>query len=224
MSVSKPFTARISNPLLLLVEDEPVHAQHLQQALALLDPPWDVIHCTTGSDALDQIEKRSHTFELAIVDMGLPDIGGLDIVRAWRKHFVHQPLLVVSAISAERTLLEAIRAGANGYLLKDGNVQATAHCMEQVLQGHHPISPAIARYLFKLAGAPQSNSHTHIQLTVREKETLHHIGRGHSYLETAELMGVRLSTVQTHVSSLYRKLGAHSQMQAVIKAREHGLI
>lgn len=224
MPVSNPFKARITNPRLLLVEDEPIHAQHLQEAVALLDPPWDVIHCATGSDALDQIEKLRHAFELAIVDLGLPDIGGLDIVRAWRKHFVHQPLLVVSAISAERTLLEAIRAGANGYLLKDGNIQATAHSIELVLQGDNPISPAIARYLFKLAGAPQSNSPSPIQLTARERETLHHIGQGHSYLETAELMGVRLCTIQSHVCNLYRKLGAHSQMQAVNKAKEHGLI
>lgn len=224
MSALDPFMARITNPQLLLVEDEPIHAQNLTEAVASLEPPWDVIHCTTGSDALDHIEKPSHAFELAIVDLGLPDIGGLDIVRAWRKQFVHQPLLVVSAITAERTLLEAIRAGANGYLLKDGNVQAMAHCIEQVLQGHNPISPAIARYLFKLAGAPRSSAQSQIELTAKEKETLHHIGRGHSYSETATHMGVSLSTVQTHVRSLYRKLGAHSQMQAVIKAKEHGLI
>lgn len=210
---------------LLLVEDDPTQAQWMQETITLMEPNWRVLRCCTGSEALELIEKPAEVFGLAIVDMGLPDLGGLEVVRAWRRRFAQAPLLVVSAVSAERAVLEAIRAGASGYVLKDGDPLGLAQAIRQVLAGESPISPSLARFLFKLAGSPQASGNSAaISLTHKERETLQHIGRGHSYAETAQLMGVSVSTVQTHVRSLYRKLGAHSQMQAVVKARESGLI
>lgn len=219
-----PKEESICNRQILLVEDDNDHAQLINDALRLLDPSWEAVYCSTGSQALDSIEKPGFAFELAVVDLGLPDIGGLDVVRAWRKRFPSRPLLVVSGVAAERAVLESIRSGANGYLLKTIDAYGICHAIEQMLEGHCPISPALARYLFKLAGSPQTNTHQSILLTAKERETLQYFGRGHSYAETAELMGVSLSTIQTHVRNLYRKLGAHSQTQAVIKARESGLI
>lgn len=211
-------------PELLVVDSDLGHAQLVHDAAQQLGLPWNVTHSATGSDALDRIERPGHSFDLAVVELNLPDIGGLDIVRAWRRRFTNEPLLVMSSIAAERTLLEAIRAGTNGYMLKDGNVHTIAQCMGQVLRGHHPISPELTRYLLRLAGAPRQNPYSTIQLTAKEKETLRQIGRGHSYAQIATLMGVSMSTIQTHVRSLYRKLGAHSKMQAVLKAKDHGLI
>lgn len=209
---------------MLVVEDDPTQAQALERAAQMLAERWEVRRCDTGSQALDCIEAPGLSFDLAVVDLGLPDIGGLDVVRAWRRRFPNEPLLVISAIAAERTVLEAIRAGASGYLLKDGEPAAMAQGMRQVLEGHAPVSPALARYLFRLAGSPHPATEHAIRLTHKERQTLEHIGRGHSYAQTAELMGVSVSTIQTHVRNLYRKLGAHSQMQAVVKARESGLI
>lgn len=209
---------------LLLVEDDDAHAQLLEEAAGLMQPAWQVIACASGSEALDFLERPKAAFELAVVDMGLPDLSGLEVVRALRRRFAVEPVLVISSISAERTVLEAIRAGANGYLLKDGDPHTMARGIEQVLAGNSPISPALARHLFKLAGSPQARQESSIRLTEKERETLQHIGRGHSYAETAEVMGVSVSTVQTHVRSLYRKLGAHSQTQAVAKARDSGLL
>ena len=209
---------------LFLVEDDPVHVRMAQMALKQLEAGWEIVHCICGADALAQIEQPRFDFGLAIIDMGLPDIAGLDVVRALRRRFPDVPVLVISFISAERTLLEAIRAGANGYLLKDGNPAGMAQGMRQALEGQSPISPALARHLFKLAGQPQSSGDPDIRLTDKEREVLQHIGRGNSYAQTASLMGVGLSTVQTHIRHLYRKLGAHSQTQAVLKARQSGLI
>jgi DNA-binding NarL/FixJ family response regulator len=216
--------SRLNHPLLLLVEEELAHAQLLKETVQLINPSWDVVHCRTGSDALDHIEKPGNDFALAIVDLKLPDIGGLDIVRAWRKRYTNHPLLVISAVMAERAVLEAIRVGANGYLLKSTDVNHLSYGIHQVLEGNNPISPVLARHLFKLAGAPQTRKPHPIHLTTKERETLQHINRGHSYAESARLMGVSVSTVQTHIRSLYRKLNAHSQIQAIVKARDCGLL
>lgn len=146
------------------------------------------------------------------------------MIRALRKRFSEQPVLVVSSIAAERSVLEAIRAGASGYMLKDGDAAVIAQGIRQVLEGNSPISPSLARHLFKLAGSPRVGQEEQMGLTHKELEALRHLGRGCSYAETASLMGVGVSTVQTHVRGLYRKLGAHSKTQAVVKARENGLI
>ncbi len=219
-----PLRFRLSSPLLLLVEEDLAHAQLLSKTVQSLGPTWDVVHCRNGSDALDQIEKPDRDFHLAIVDLKLPDIGGLDIVRAWRKRYSEQPVLITTTVTAERAVLEAIRIGASGYVLKNDEPSCMAYGIEQVLQGHNPISASLARHLFKLAGSPQNQPAPAIQLTAKERETLQHIGRGHSYAQTAQLMGVSISTIQTHIRSLYRKLGAHSQIQAVVKARDCGLL
>jgi len=101
------------------------------------------------------------------------------------------------------------------------NLMAT---IEDVMRGNYPISPSLARVLFKLAGAPMAAAAQEFGLSPRELETLRLISRGHSYDEVASLMGVALSTVQSNIRNLYRKLDAHSQVQAVSKAREAGLL
>jgi DNA-binding NarL/FixJ family response regulator len=209
---------------LFLVEDELAHAQMMEMACRQLSPDWQVLHCATGREALDSMQPRGLSVALAVVDLGLPDMDGLEVVSALRRRFPKVPILIISSISNEQTLMKAIRAGANGYLLKDGNVHALAQGMMQVLQGQSPISPALARHLFKLAGPKITPEASPVRLTGKERETLEHFGRGHSYAQTASLMGVGVATVQTHVRNLYRKLGAHSQTQAVIKAKESGLL
>lgn len=217
-----PSTAAVRR--LFLVEDELAHAQMIDMACRQLSPDWQVLRCATGHEALESMQPRSLSIELAVVDLDLPDRDGLEVLQALRQRFPKAPILVISSISNERTLMKAIRAGANGYLLKDGDAHTLAQGMMQVLQGQSPISPALARHLFKLAAQVTTPEASTVRLTSKERETLEHFGRGHSYAQTASLMGVGIATVQTHVRNLYRKLGAHSQTQAVIKAKESGLL
>jgi DNA-binding NarL/FixJ family response regulator len=122
-------------------------------------------------------------------------------------------------------VLEAIRAGARGYLLKGDPGAEMASAIDEVLRGNYPISPALARTLFRLAGAPpESSPGNSFELTQRELVTLQLIARGKNYKEVARAMDVSLSTVQTNVRNLYRKLQVHSQGQAVAKARGAGLV
>ena len=129
----------------------------------------------------------------------------------------------MSVISSERSVLAAIRAGARGYLLKDDNPQLITQSLAEALQGNYPISPSLARYLFRLAGGSESPAEF-TSLTPKELELLRHLSRGRSYGETAQEMGIAISTVQTHIRNLYRKLDVHSQVQAVTKAQDQGLI
>ena len=122
-------------------------------------------------------------------------------------------------------MLAAIRNGARGYLVEPESDRPLAESFRELLAGHYPVSPQLSHTLFRLAGAPPARVNSGgFRLTPREYETLRHLSRGLTYDAVAKAMDITLSTVQTNVRHLYRKLGAHSQMQAVNRARAHGLI
>jgi len=209
----------------LLVEDNTLFQTLVLGAVSKLGRGWEVVACQRGREALELLQGKESHFDLALIDLGLPDISGVEVIHAARESDPELPIMVISVISAETSVLAAIRAGARGYILKSDSESAMAEAISQVLEGNYPISPALARTLFRLAGSPAEGSvENTFGVTPRELETLRNLAKGNSYDEVARMMGISLSTVQTNVRNLYRKLDAHSQLQAVNKARDHGLL
>jgi DNA-binding NarL/FixJ family response regulator len=211
----------------LIVEDEPEFAAHVADAVQLLPHPWRLTTRNAAAGALQAMGDPAARIDLALVDIGLPDRSGVEVIRELRQRFPECVILTISVVSSERTVLAAIRAGANGYLLKGDPVLTIVAAIDEVLAGRYPISPALAGYLFKLATlAPlqADASESMPALTPRETELLRHFADGCSYAVAAQKMGISLSTVQNHVQNLYRKLGANSQAQAVGVAWRSGLL
>lgn len=209
----------------LIVEDNPQFAREVGRALDCLGVDGEVMVCRTGGEALDAIERDGASIDLALIDLGLPDIGGIEVIRSVHARFPIAPIMVISVASSEESVLEAIRAGARGYLLKGDPGAEMASAIDEVLRGNYPISPALARTLFRLAGAPPNGSdEAGFDLTQRELETLRLIARGKTYKEVARAMDITLSTVQSNVRHLYRKLEVRSQGQAIAKGRSAGLV
>ncbi|MFO1414275.1 MAG: response regulator transcription factor [Burkholderiales bacterium] len=211
---------------ILVVEDNPQFVREIQRAIAATgDPGATTTTCATGSDALAFVGRADCAIDLALIDLGLPDMSGIEVIRAIHRRFPDVPIMVISVASSEESVLDAIRAGARGYLLKGDPGAEMATAIDEVLRGNYPISPSLARALFRLAGAPAAAPDAPaFELTQRELETLQLIARGHSYKEVAREMNVALSTVQSNIRNLYRKLEVHSHGQAVTKARDAGLL
>lgn len=207
----------------LIVEDDPTFQSSLRQCVNQLGDNWQVVMYSNGAQVIEALTSQLPHIAIALVDLGLPDRSGIEIIDWIRSRAPNIPILVVSVISSERSVLAAIRAGARGYLLKDDNPQLITQSLAEALQGNYPISPSLARYLFRLAGGSESPAEF-TSLTPKELELLRHLSRGRSYGETAQEMGIAISTVQTHIRNLYRKLDVHSQVQAVTKAQDQGLI
>lgn len=215
----------------MVVEDSPTFREQLHAALGLLGKK-DVASFANGTDALDFLNSADGaTVGLALVDIGLPDINGIEIIRQVRARLPDVPILVISVIKSEQTLLQAIRAGANGYIVKDESEEAIAIAIGDVLLGNYPISPSLARTLFQLAGSPQNATDQEpgaesgeFKLAPREIQVLNLIARGLTYSEVAAELSVSLSTIQTYVRGLYRKLGVHNRQSAVNKGRTNGLL
>lgn len=207
----------------LIIEDDPVFVGVLEDAVRHLGPAWTARSFRNGKSALDHLANSVASVDVALVDLGLPDMDGTDVIRSIRDHFPNCPILVVSVIAAESRVVQAIRSGASGYILKDDSSLTISGALEQVRDGIYPITPSLARYLFNLAKGKDPARQIK-GLSEKEIEVLQSLSRGHSYAEVARAMNISLSTVQSHIRNLYRKLGANSGVQAISKARESGLI
>ena len=207
----------------LIVEDNPEFAFHLSHAVSILERGWTIEVARTAQQAIALLEKAARPFRLALVDIGLPDHSGIDVIRVLTAKDPELAVLVVSILSTEETVLAAIRAGARGYLLKDDSAMIIRDAIEQVLNNQYPISPALARYLFRMVkSAP--DGHNLPQLTARELEVLTGLADGMTYTEIAETLDLSLSTIRTHIQKIYRKLDAKTGSEAVAVAKTNQLI
>ena len=207
----------------LLVEDDLVFQNTFVRVFDLMAGEWKIQAFQQGSSALQVLAKPDCQFDLALIDIGLPDISGIDVITAVRHRFAELPILVTTAFTSEETFLSAIRAGANGYLLKGDSDLSMCHSIELVLQGQYPVSPALARHLFRLAGGPNvKHMPNDLNLSKRELEVLQFIAKGCSYASCADVMNISLNTVQTHIRNMYRKLDVSNQRQAIAIGQKSG--
>lgn len=184
--------------------------------------------------------------DLLLVDLGLPDGSGLELMRAVRQRWPQCDMLVVSMFGDEANVLASIEAGAVGYVHKDDEAADIAETLLAVKRGASPISPMIARHLLRrmqpaisigaahvaaLSPQPiaptvssQAEGEAPIVLSRREQEVLEFIARGFSYAEIARQQGITVHTVQTYIKKLYGKLAVHSRSEAVFEANRLGLL
>lgn len=210
----------------LVVEDEPVFRELLQAALRELGPSLPTRAAGCGAEALRALSEPDARFSIVLVDLGLPDMSGIEVIRAVRTRHPDTPVLVASIHSDEAHVLDAIRAGARGYLLKDDTALGISDAISRAMHGEYPISPSLARHLFRMAQPAGSggDSGPGLMLAPKELELLALLAKGTSYKRAASSMGVALSTVQTYVRRVYQKLEAHSKVEAITRARSMGLL
>jgi two-component system nitrate/nitrite response regulator NarL len=169
----------------------------------------------TGREAL----AKAVGAEVALVDLGLPDMSGIDVIAALRSHNPGLPVLVHTVNEESEALLAALRAGAHGYLLKGTGAKELVEALRAVVSGHAPISPQVARHLVTRFHKTEEALEA---LTAREQEVLTLIAHGHAYAAVASALGIGTSTVQSHIKAIYRKLGVASKAEATLVAIRMG--
>lgn len=219
----------------LVVEDDPLHLQRYRETIeAAPDMTW----CAGVGTAREGIACLSLQPDVLLIDLGLPDASGLTVVQAARLKCPQSEIMVVSIFGDERSLMDAIRAGATGYLLKDTPALDFVAAIRDVRSGHSPISPSLARHLLNAwriptapaaaAGSPAMENTAAPEgtdvLSTREIEILRAVSRGLTFVEIGKRSFISPHTVASHVKNIYRKLEAHSKVEAVSIARERGLL
>lgn len=162
-----------------------------------------------------------------LVDLGLPDGSGIDLIRLIRRQDAHTLILVISVFGDVDNIVASIQAGANGYLLKDAVEQDLVQAVRALGVGGTPLSPMIASRLLEHmmpTSLMPEDKQAKSRLTSREIELLGLLARGFKYTETAELLDVALSTVQTWVRRIYAKLAVGSRAEAVFEAKQQGIL
>jgi len=160
-------------------------------------------------------------FDVALVDLGLPDLPGADVIRQLRSGRPEHAIVAFTVRFDEEAVFSALRAGASGYVTKDASDQTILDAIQSAASGAAPFSPKISQTVAKSfwlsapAPAPMSDAPPATALTPREREVLDLVCTGASYREIGCALGVSLGTIQTHIKSIYAKLGVASKAEAV---------
>ena len=166
--------------------------------------------------------------DVLLIDLGLPDGSGIDLIRETARRRPETDIMVITIFGDEDHVLASIEAGATGYILKDSLPVEFVHLIKQLRAGGSPISPVIARQLLKRLKPQDSGAATppseETPLSARETEVLGFVAKGFSFAEIARLLGVSPHTVISHVKKIYQKLAVHSRGEAVFEAGKMGLI
>ncbi|MDD2055058.1 response regulator transcription factor [Pseudomonas putida] len=214
----------------LVVEDDPLMRQRLASVLASLGyAPEAITFSTCLGEARAFID--SAPVAMALVDLGLPDGNGIELIEELREQDPSLLILVISAWSTEAAILGALRAGATGYVLKERDDLEVSLSIRSVLRGGAPIDPFVARRILQLlppASVPQPEELAKPVeaggLSAREHEILELVSQGMTNREIAEQLFISRYTVECHIKRIYRKLAVSSRTRAVNEARQRGLL
>lgn len=214
---------------ILILEDEKSMRDRLIYILSSLGYREDDF-CFAASIADCQRELYTVKPAIALIDLHLPDGNGIDLVDNLLHVNSEMPIIVISGWSNESTILEALKKGATGYLLKERDDLELLLAIRNVLQGGVPIDPFIAQYLIQQSTQNASNtletpkSTDIFNLTDREKQVLKFIAQGMSNQEISDELHVSKNTVETHIRNCYKKLFVSNRTMAAQKAKSNGLI
>jgi DNA-binding NarL/FixJ family response regulator len=209
----------------LLVEDDIPVRDRLARILEGWDKGSLIAACGTLADARQVLDREA--VDLLITDLRLPDGSGIEAIQRLKAVSPDAEAMVISVLADERTVLDAIEAGAAGYLHKDAYAIDLLDAVNDLLAGHSPISSSIARLLVRRLAGREAGDRPHgapSDLTARELDILNQVARGLTYEEIAIRLEISRHTVPVHIRNIYRKLCVNNRSQAVFEARERGIL
>lgn len=220
----------------LIVEDEPELLLKFAEAVqsdSRLSLSGAVPTGRAGIALMDALRP-----DVLMIDLGLPDISGIEVIRHCANNHRNTDVLVVTMFGDDQHVLASIEAGATGYLLKDALADRICDSIHELRAGGSPITPSIARKVLARFRLPTPAPGTPIpataplvaidasatSLTGREIDILRLIAKGLSFNEVGDSLDISPHTVVTHVKKIYRKLAVHSRGEAVFEAGQMGLL
>ncbi len=204
---------------ILVIEDLPDARTWLQDAASEAFPDAAIVGVATLAEALEALEEAPP--DLALVDLGLPDGSGQDFILAATASSPGTISVVTSIFGDDGHLFSALRAGAQGYVLKDRSRESLADMLRGIVDGKPPLSPTIARRLLGHFHEPDSAD---AGLTPREREVLTLLAKGLTVAAVGDLLGITANTASGYVKNVYRKLNVSCRAEATLEAARRGLI
>lgn len=205
----------------LVLEDHPETRDWLCRIINQAFTQANISQASSQAQARQLLATKK--FDLALIDLNLPDGNGVDIIREISRQSPSTYCVVATIFDDDDYLFPALEAGAQGYLLKEQTANEFIHSLQGIIRGEPPISPAIARKMIQHFHSTQQQSDKQ-DLSDREKEILGAIAKGLSRNEAAEILGITSNTVASHLKSIYGKLNVSNRAQATLEALKLGLV
>jgi two-component system, NarL family, response regulator LiaR len=210
--------------LKILIVDDQALARDGLELIVGASPDIEVVGTAeNGADALEKVEKLSP--DLVLMDLKMPIMNGVQATRRIRERFPQVKVLVLTTYDADEWVVDAIRAGASGYLLKDSPRDEIVAAIQRTAKGETAVSAQVTETLYRVVqhGTPKDSTLAK-KLNEREREILSLLAKGLSNAEIAERMHLAEGTIRNYVSTIFTKLDVSDRTQAAAIAWRHGLV
>ncbi|MEM9679807.1 MAG: response regulator transcription factor [Bacteroidota bacterium] len=210
-----------------IVDDNSFLISAIREKLSFFEDLNCKYSAANGSELLVQMQT-DHNLDLILMDIEMPVLNGIETTEIIKQKYPHVKIIMLTVFDNDENIFKAIKAGADGYLLKEINAKDLHKGIIETLNGGAAMNPSIALKTLKLLRHPISIENMadqeEIKLTSREVEVLEQLSKGLSYYAIADNLILSHGTVRKHIENMYRKLQVHNKIEAVQKAKKNNLI
>ena len=209
-----------------IVDDNIFLQKAIQDKLTFFDEIDVKFNASDGEDLLNKLEKN-HNIDLILMDIEMSKMNGIEATELVKNKYPQIKIIILTVFDSDENIFNSIKAGADGYFLKEVNPEELYNGINDTLNGGAAMTPSIAMKTLKLLREPivfeNVNKEVH-NLTAREIEVLEQLSKGLKYNVIADNLFLSLGTIRKHVEHIYNKLQVHNKLEAIQKAKKNNLI
>jgi len=209
-----------------IVDDNTFLIKAVEEKLSFFEDLKVKFNAMNGADLLEKLENN-HNLDLILMDIEMPVMNGIEATEKVKQKYPHIKIIMLTVFDNDENIFNAIKAGADGYLLKEINAGDLHSGILETLNGGAAMNPSIALKTLKLLRNPLvegKKEEEQIKLTNREVDVLEQLSKGLSYNAIAENLILSTGTIRKHIEHIYRKLQVHNKLEAVQKAKRNNII
>jgi DNA-binding NarL/FixJ family response regulator len=208
-----------------IVDDNSFLMNAVKEKLSFFDDIDIKFTAVNGSEIVSKLNDN-HNIDLVLMDIEMPVLNGIEATEQVKRKYPHIKIIMLTVFDNDEHIFNAIKAGADGYLLKEVNAKDLHDGILETLNGGAAMTPSIAMKTLKLLRNPVDfkNQNEEISLSEREIQVLEQLSKGLSYQLIAENLFLSRGTIRKHIENIYRKLQVHNKLEAVEKAKRNNLI
>ncbi len=210
-----------------IVDDNTFLQKAIQDKLSFFEDVEVKFRASDGLELLEKLEKN-HNIDMILMDIEMPKMNGIEATEVVKSKYPQIKIIMLTVFDNDENIFKSIKAGADGYFLKEVNPQDLYNGILETLNGGAAMTPSIALKTLKLLREPVSFEDTsaieQIALTAREIEVLEQLSKGLKYNAIADNLFLSVGTIRKHVENIYNKLKVHNKLEAIQKAKNNKLI
>ncbi len=211
-----------------IAEDNHFLTLAIKEKLSFFDDLTVKFTAINGAELIGKLEEDHH-LDVILMDIQMPEMDGIKATEIVKNKYPHIKVIMLTVVDDDDCVFKSIKAGANGYLLKEIQADILYKSILEVMDGGAPMTPSIALKALNLLRKPllisvEEEKVEQVKLSKRQTEILIQLSKGLNYNVIAEHLFISPSTVRKHIENIYKKLQVHSKLEAVIKAQSQNLI